>query len=358
MQRRIFIRKTTFSTAALVLGLPKFRRPKDKLGVALVGLGSYSTGQLGPALQQTKHCYLAGIVTGSPWKIPKWQRRYGIKDRNVYNYDNMHTIADNDEIDIVYIVVPTGLHMKYSLIAANAGKHVWCEKPMAMTPEECTRIIEACRQNKVKLSIGYRMQHEPDTQTIISYAKSKPYGDFKHVTAMAGYNGGGNGKGWRFERDMGGGALYDMGVYPINAIRYATQMEPIEVIRAEQSTQRPQIFTEVDETTTFQLRFANGLIADGKTSVGQSINRLRVDCQRGWYELAPMQSYSNIRGHTSDGKRIDQMLGDQQVRQMNDDALAIKEDWPVLVPGEDGHRDIQIVRAIIEAAQTGEVVQI
>ncbi len=358
MKRRTFIKQNVLAGAAFAIGMPEIRPPKDKLGVALVGLGGYSTGQLGPALQETRHCYLAGIVTGSPWKIPKWQEQYGIKDKNVYNYENMHTIADNDEIDIVYVVVPTGLHMKYSLIAANAGKHVWCEKPMAMTPEECTRIIDTCNKNKVKLSIGYRMQHEPDTQTIIGYASSKPYGDFKRVEAMAGYNGGGSGKGWRFEKEMGGGALYDMGVYAINGIRYATGMEPVEVVKAEQSTRRPKVFTEVDETTSFQLRFANGLLADGKTSVGQSINHLRVDCEDGWYELRPMQSYSGIKGRTSDGKIIDQNLGDQQARQMDDDALAIKENRPVMVPGEEGRRDIRIVRAILEAAKTGEGVGI
>jgi len=357
MHRRTFVKNMALSTVALACGNPQIVNQQGKLGVALVGLGSYSTGQLAPALQETGHCYLAGIVTGSPWKIPKWQRQYGIKDQNVYNYENMHTIADNDEIDIVYVVVPTGLHMKYSLIAANAGKHVWCEKPMAMTPQECTRIIDACHKNKVKLSIGYRMQHEPDTQTIIGYAGSKPYGEFTGLEAMAGYNGGG-GAGWRFQADMGGGALYDMGVYPINGIRYATGMEPVEVLQAEQSTKRPEIFTEVDETTTFQLRFANGLIANGKTSVGESINHLRVDCENGWYELRPMQSYSGVKGRTSDGKVINEQGRDQQARQMDNDALAIKKDQQVLVPGEEGRRDIRIVRAIMEAAETGSVVKI
>ena len=120
---------------------------KDKIGVALLGLGSYATYQLAPALQQTKHAYLAGIVTGSPDKIPTWQKKYGIPDQNVYSYDNMHEIANNDDIDVVYIVTPTGTHAKFAIAAANTGKHVWCEKPMAMTVEECQSIINACTKN-------------------------------------------------------------------------------------------------------------------------------------------------------------------------------------------------------------------
>jgi len=118
---------------------------KKKLGVALVGLGYYSTDLLAPALQQTSYCELRGIVTGSPEKIPVWKQRYGIKDSNIYNYQNMHQIADNDEIDVIYIVLPTGLHAEYAIKAANTGKHVWCEKPMARTAKECQEIIDACK---------------------------------------------------------------------------------------------------------------------------------------------------------------------------------------------------------------------
>ena len=97
---------------------------KDSIGVALLGLGSYSRGQLAPALQLTKHCHLAGIVTGSPDKIPYWQETYGVNEKDVYSYDTLADIANNEDIDVVYIVVPTGLHAKYAIAAANAGKHL------------------------------------------------------------------------------------------------------------------------------------------------------------------------------------------------------------------------------------------
>src|SRR5690606_4499230 len=126
--------------------------------------------------------------------------RYGIKDSNVYNYENMHTLANNPDIDVVYIVVPTGLHMKYAVLAADAGKHVWCEKPMAMTVAECQTIIDSCRKNRVFLSVGYRMQHEPNTQTVIAYAKDLPYGKIQHLDVMAAYAGrGGSPDNWRMQ---------------------------------------------------------------------------------------------------------------------------------------------------------------
>jgi glucose-fructose oxidoreductase len=335
--------------ASLAFGAYPGKSREQRLGVALVGLGSYSTYQLAPALQQTKYCHLAGIVTGTPSKIPLWQRKYGIPDSCVYNYENMHEIADNDQIDIIYIVVPTGLHARYAIEAANAGKHVFCEKPMAMNVKECQSIIEACRKNKVRLAIGYRMQHEPNTQMIMQMAQERPYGKIIEVNAEACYFGG-TGTGWRFQKEMGGGALYDMGVYSINGIRYATGEEPRRILWANQSTKRAQWFTEVDETTTFAFEFSSGIQAKGKTSVGESGNRLRVDCEHGWYELRPMQAYSGVRGNTSDGKHLDAFIANQQARQMDDDALAILNEKPMLVPGEEGMRDIHLVQKILESA--------
>src|SRR5688500_14803115 len=139
-------------------------KKKDRLGVALVGLGYYSTDLLAPALQQTKHCYLAGIVTGTPAKAEAWKKKYNIPDKNIYNYQNFDTIANNPDIDVVYVVLPPSMHKEYVIRAANAGKHVWCEKPMAMTEAECKAMIDACKSNKRSLAIGYRLHHEPNTQ--------------------------------------------------------------------------------------------------------------------------------------------------------------------------------------------------
>lgn len=355
ISRRDFIRKAGMTIGgAGLLFVPGFSSvlipgQQEKLGVALVGLGGYSTGQLAPALQETEHCELRGIVTGSPSKIPRWQQRYNIPDANVYNYQTMPDIAKNDDIDIVYIVLPPSLHAKYSIIAAEAGKHVFCEKPMAMNVEECQAIIDAADKNNVQLAIGYRMQHEPNTQTIIRYGEEEVYGAVREVLAGAGFYGRHDADSWRSDAELGGGALYDMGVYPINAARYATGMEPVAV-RGRQWSER-DIYDEVDEFTEFELEFPDGVMAKGETSFGKSTNYLRVNCEEGWYELEPFQSYSGVQGVTSDGKRLEPCGCNQQALQMDNEALAIKENRDPVVPGEEGLKDIRIVNAIMESSE-------
>ena len=339
--RRTFLKQA----GALACSLPAIIVPgflqNKKLGVALLGLGYYSRDLLAPALQVTEHCELRGIITGTPSKIPVWQEKYGIRDRNVYNYENMSDLAGNDEIDVVYVVTPPALHAKYAMIAADAGKHVWCEKPMEKTVEKCQQIIDTCKKNKVSLSIGYRMQHEPNTRKIIEWAGNKPYGDITGLRALAGYREGRTNH-WKQGLELGGGALYDMGVYCINGARYSTGMEPIAV-SARYDNERTDIYKSADETTIFTLEFPGGIRAECTTSFARSLNDLHIDTKNGWYELSPFQSYSGIRGKTSDGKALNASIPNQQARQMDDDALAIMNNTEVLVPGIEGLRDIHVV---------------
>src|SRR5690606_40860089 len=132
------------------------------------------------------------------------------------DYKSFDNIANNADIDVIYIVLPPSMHAEYVIKAANAGKHVWCEKPMAVTTAECQSMIDACNKNKVKLSIGYRMQHEPNTRRIIQFRKDKTYGNILNVSAAAGYFDSRTNH-WKQIKAMGGGSMYDMGVYPLNA---------------------------------------------------------------------------------------------------------------------------------------------
>ncbi|UCS93109.1 Gfo/Idh/MocA family oxidoreductase [Echinicola marina] len=356
MRRRQFIQKTSLATAAMSFSHISIGKKKEKLGVALVGLGGYSTGQLAPSLQMTEHCYLAGIVTGTPEKAVSWQEKYDIPDENVYNYDNFESIANNADIDVVYVVLPNSMHTEFAIKAAEAGKHVWCEKPMAKTVKECEEIIAACKKNKVKLSIGYRMQHEPNTQQLRAFVKNQKYGDLRMLEAVAGFTMNSTGI-WRLNKEMGGGAMYDMGVYPINAVRYLSGLEPLSVM-AYESKRRPEMFAEVDETMNYILEFPGGLMANCATSFGMNMGRLTVTCGRGNFRLEPFQSYRGIKGYTSDGIQFSDQVKSQQAVQMDDDALAIIDGRAVMVPGEEGLRDIKVVEAAFKSAEEGKRISI
>lgn len=332
---------------------------KTKLGIALVGLGYYSTDLLAPALQQTKNCYLAGIVTGTPSKAEAWKTKYKIPEKNIYNYQTFDTIADNPDIDVVYVVLPPSMHKEYVIRAANAGKHVWCEKPMAVTSKECQEMIDACKKNKRSLAIGYRLQHEPNTKEYRRIVNQKLLGKIQKVNCAAGYVDNRT-THWKQKKEMGGGVMYDMGVYVIQGARLGTGMEPIAVISAKTSTTRPEIYKNgLDETAVAQLEFPGGVIADIKTSFGENVNFMDITCEKGEIKMAPYSAYSGVSGTSPLGKiNTPYDVPWQQANQMDDDAKSIMDGKPMQVPGEEGLRDIKIVEAIYKAAATGKKVSL
>ena len=361
INRRKFIEQTAMGFAGLTVSQHAFsniliQKKKEKLGVALVGLGYYSTDLLAPALQLTQKCFLAGIVTGTPEKAEKWKQQHNIPDKNIYNYQNFDSIANNPDIDVIYVVLPPSMHAEYSIRAAKAGKHVWCEKPMAMTELECKNMIDACKKNKVTLSIGYRLHHEPNTQRIIQIRKDLVYGKVLSTAAAAGYRDDRT-THWKQKKSLGGGAMYDMGVYPLNAARYATGLEPIAV-SARASTTRPEIYTEVEETMNFDLEFPGGVTATCETTFGRGINTLETKFANGWYKLEPFQNYSGLKGVTSDGKVLNATIPNQQAKQMDEDAISIMNGTPMLVPGEEGLKDIKVVEAIYKSVAQKQRVQV
>lgn len=324
-----------------------------KLGVALVGLGSYSTYQLAPSLLDTEHCYLAGIVTGTKEKESVWQEKYNIPKENIYNYENFDTIADNDSIDVIYVVLPNSMHAEFCIRAAKAGKHVICEKPMAVSVAECDSIMNACSEHKVKLSVGYRMQSDPYTHEVKKYVREKTFGDVLFVSSDAGYVSKGNPDQWRLNKKLsGGGALMNMGVYAIQTSIYGTGQNPISVSAQEFST-RPDYFKDTDETITAQFKFENGAVAHMMTSHNANGNRLKCHCSKGWFELDPAHSYGPISGRTSNGDVLKFPHKRQQALQMDDFAKHILLDSKNVAPGEMGKRDMIIVEAIYKSIREG-----
>ncbi len=330
---------------------------QKKLGIALVGLGGYAGGQLAPALQQTGHCYLAGIVTGTPSKIDTWQSKYGIPGGNVYNYQNFDSIKDNPGIDIVYVVLPNSMHAEYVIRAAKAGKHVICEKPMAITVEDCDKMIAACNEAGKMLSIGYRLHFEPYNLEMVRLGTKKIYGNIKRVNAGFGFPIG-DPTQWRLNKKLaGGGPLEDVGIYCIQGICYTTGLVPVAVTAQEGPKTDKVKFKDVEQSLSWQMEMPGGLICEGKASYADGMNYLRAEAENGVFELTSAYNYSGQKGNTPEGS-MDLPKVNQQAGQMDDFAQAIRDHRPTPVPGAMGKRDVKIIQAIYKAMETGKRVEI
>lgn len=324
-----------------------------KLGVALAGLGGYSTGQLGPALKLTEHCRLAGVITGSAEKGRRWAADYGFPEKNVYHYDQMHRLADNPDIDIVYVVTPNGLHAEHAIAAAKAGKHVICEKPMANTVAECDAIIAACRAAGVKLGMGYRLHYDPFHEELRRLARTQEFGPFMRMRGGFAFTMGRH--QWRAQKKLaGGGPLMDLGVYVIQEAFMAAGDAPAVALTArERPKTRPDFFVDVEEGIEWTLEFAHGATCEGYTSYNDNRNDFRAEARGGWFEISPAYSYGGLRAATSRGPVTVRPLASQQALQMDAFVLHVRDGAPNLVPGEMGRRDMVVIEAIYASAAAG-----
>lgn len=359
--RRKFLKQFLFSAGAISLGsgisgaslFPQNR----KLGIALVGLGGYSSGQLAPALLETEHCYLAGIVTGTPEKEKTWAAKYNIPQSNIYNYENFDLIANNPAIDIIYIVLPVSMHKEFTIRAARAGKHVICEKPMAMNAAECREMIAACKSANRLLSIGYRLHFEPYNLEMMRLGQEKVYGELTGVETENGFYYSGDPNAWRLKKALaGGGALMDMGVYSVQGARYLTGLEP-EYVTAREEKTRPELFREVDETIYFDLHFPGNLKATCMSSYNKNISRLYGKAGRGWFEISPAFGYGGQAGKTHLGPMKFPHIN-QQARQMDDFARCVINSGPTKVSGEMGLNDMLVIDAIYRSLRSGKTEKI
>ncbi|MEZ4829967.1 MAG: Gfo/Idh/MocA family oxidoreductase [Bacteroidia bacterium] len=360
--RRTFIRQSSLGLGAAALATSGISLATlsacaqddsgKKLGIALVGLGSYATHQLAPALQETSHCYLAGIVTGTPSKAEEWKAKYNIPDKNIYNYDNFDSIADNPDIDIVYVVLPNSMHAEYTIRAAKAGKHVICEKPMAVSVSEGEQMIAACKAANRKLYIGYRLHYDPFNMEAMRISREKVYGEIKIVEASFGFRIG-DPTQWRLRKNLaGGGAMMDVGIYVIQGARYSTGEEPVAVTAQEYKTDNVK-FAEVDETIFWQMEFPSGAVANCATTYNSNIHRLFAAAEKGWFEVRPAYSYNGLQGETSDGPMQIQGIN-QQAAHMDGVARSLKTgEADHNIAGEEGLRDMKIIEAIYKSIASG-----
>lgn len=355
--RRGFLKQGLISAGALAIA-PQIEalaalEPGKKMGVALVGLGGYSRGQLAPALQQTKNCYLAGIVTGTPAKADEWSKKYNIPQKNIYNYQNFDEIAKNPDIDIVYVVLPVSMHKEFTIRAAKAGKHIICEKPMALNAAECREMISECKKANRLLSIGYRLHFEPHTMEVMRLGQKQVMGKVTAIDTGNGFTYRGDPNAWRLKKALsGGGALMDMGIYSIQGTRYTLGQEPI-AIKARQEKTRPELFKEVDETIYWEMKFPGGQKVTGKSSYNNDWSYLRVTTQKGNFDLEPAFGYGGLNGKIN-GKPMEIPNINQQAAQMDDFATCVRLKKQSRVPGEEGLKDMKVVDAIYRSLDSGK----
>ncbi|MGC1242971.1 MAG: Gfo/Idh/MocA family oxidoreductase [Chryseosolibacter sp.] len=327
------------------------------LRVAIMGLGSYGT-RVAEAMKDCKRAKLSGVISGTPSKVKAWQNKYNIPEKNCYNYENFDNIKNNPDIDAVYIITPNGLHKEQAIRVARAGKHVICEKPMALNAAEGQEMVDACKKANVKLLVGYRMHLEANTLEIIRMRNEGALGKIMFFQGLSGFRIGSPDQ-WRLDKKLaGGGAMMDIGIYSVNGARYMVGEEPVWVTAQETKTD-PEKFKEgVDETIQFQFGFPGGAVASCLSTYSMNyLDRFYLNGEKGFAELSPATGYGPIKGRTHLGELNNPHITHQTV-QMDEMAGMILENKKPRVPvdGEEGLKDLKIIDAIYHAIKTGEKV--
>jgi glucose-fructose oxidoreductase len=285
-------------------------------------------------------------------------RRYGVT--NLFAYDEVDELFASGEIDAVYIGLPNSMHRDYTVRAANAGLHVLCEKPMAVTPDDCAAMIAAAKANRVKLMIAYRLHFERANLEAIEAARAGKLGDVRFFTSQFSQQvHDGN---IRLDKELGGGPLYDIGIYCINAARALFAAEPTEVLAAEVS-RRDARFREVPETVSVIMKFPKQRVASFTCSFG-SADRSTYDLigTEGSVTLDPAYEFAEGLAYTMRvGERTRQRQfekSDQFAPQLvyfSDCVLRNKEPEP---SGEEGMADVRVIHALHQSIDSGRWVEL
>jgi len=325
------------------------------LRVALMGLGSYAA-RVAEAMQSCKRARVAGLISGTPSKLQEWGAKFGVPEKNRYNYENFDRIKDDPDIDAVYVITPNALHRDQVIRIAKAGKHVICEKPMAINAKEGREMINACAAVGVKLLVGYRLHFEPKTLEVIRMRKAGEFGNILFFQGLSGFDIGDPGQ-WRLDKALaGGGSLMDIGIYAINGARYMVGEDPVWVTAQQTKTDPVKFKDGVDETVQFQLGFPSGAVASCLSTYQMNhLDRFFMTGEQGFAELQPATGYGPIQGRTHKGE-LTQPHAMHQTIQMDEMAgILLDGNTPVVpVDGEEGLKDLKIIDAIYAACKTGD----
>jgi len=335
-----------------------------KLGYAIVGLGYYATRVIMPRFKDCRHSKLAALVSGTPSKLEEFGEEYKIPARSRYSYANFDSIRDNPDVDIVYVILPNSMHAEYTIRAAKAGKHVLCEKPMAVSSAECEAMIAACRAAGKKLMIGYRSHVEPHNMHAIRLARQGAAGKAGLVESEHGFPIGDPNQ-WRLKRALsGGGSMMDIGIYSLQALRYMSGEEPISVTAIEHTNRNDIRFREVEDKLSWSMQFPSGLIGQGFSSYSSGHNHVRLTGDKGWIDMEPATGYGGHAMRVKIGDREEKVTpppgpgANQFAAQLDEMSQAVLQNRQPLTPGEEGLRDVRLIEAIYRSAKEGRTIRV
>jgi len=329
------------------------RAQDKKIGYAIIGLGRISMQHFMPGVKNSASCRIAGLVSGHRDKAERMAAQYGVPATSIYDYQNMDRIADNKDIDAVYVALPNSMHAEYTIRSAKAGKHVLSEKPMATTVEDSQAMIDACRQAGKKLMIAYRCQLEPVNLAAIQMIRDGKLGKVQSISSAYGFSiAPGE---WRLNRAMaGGGPLMDVGIYCLNACRYLTGEEPAILEASSSVIDQDGRFKEVEENVSWAMRFPSGILADCTTTYGANMPpAYTVYGSRGSLRVDPAFPYDGIHmtARVAGQRQPVEMQPDEKdpmqfQREAEHFAGCVVNNKEPKSPGEEGLRDMKLMMQI------------
>ncbi|MGB3625591.1 MAG: Gfo/Idh/MocA family oxidoreductase [Henriciella sp.] len=337
----------------------------DSVGYAVVGLGGDALNPLMPSISGARRSHIAALVSGNRGKCETVAKAYGVPADACYSYDNFDEIASDDRIDAVYIVLPSGLHAEYVERAFAAGKHVLCEKPMALSSTECERMIAASKAANRKLMIAYRCHFEPHNLKAMELMRDKAVGDIRLIRANQQYRMGPTTpkKNWRVDRSLAGyGPLEDYGIYGLQSALYLSGEMPATIAARMVQPTGDSRFAEIASSVSTLIKFPSGAMAELYTSYDtRSANRGVVYGTSGVLEMDPATGYGGHQ-YTLRTDGVQQIeAGDPSVQfaaQFDHLADAIRDGADIRTPGEMGLRDVRLMEAIFKSALTDSVIHI